>query len=161
HRHAAGGALLPARRHPALRAAATAGREIGPRFSLRAREPCGSQERSCSRRDFRWPRCSLAAGADRPRQMRRPDRSSSPPAGGPALLHADDKPADVVRKAIEAYGGRDAMKRWARGHVRYRSKGTALPSPEAVEAVVGEDFDYPGRFKRIARSRKDGAELTL
>jgi hypothetical protein len=77
------------------------------------------------------------------------------------LLHAADKPADLARKVIEAYGGRDAMKRWARGHVRYRSKGTALPFPEAVEAVVEEDFDYPGRFKRVVRARKDGTELTL
>jgi len=91
-----------------------------------------------------------------------PEKVELPAAGGAAFLKAEDSATEILRKVIDAYGGREKLKQWRCGHLHYRTKIIVDPTHDA-DAEMDEYFEYPGRFKRVARMTKNGetSEMTF
>jgi len=76
------------------------------------------------------------------------------------VLKADDDAKTIVSKAIKAHCGERASARWRCGYVKYTTKGGVVPA--AVGEVTVEDtFQFPGHFKRIARTEVGGKEMPV
>jgi hypothetical protein len=93
------------------------------------------------------------------RTAERPQPATTPARTAP-LLQSTDRPETILETAIRAYGGADKFSRWATGRIKYKTAGgIAVPVP-GVDFNVEEFFQFPGRFKRVARVGDDPARTT-
>jgi len=86
--------------------------------------------------------------------------SSAPTGLRSLVIAAEDDGKAIFDKGVQALGGVDRLPRWNVGAIKYRATGSG-EAAGAAEAVVEDTFQLPGRFKRVARITRGGAERTM
>ncbi|MCI0463540.1 MAG: hypothetical protein L0Z62_41920 [Gemmataceae bacterium] len=99
----------------------------------------------------------LLLGCQRAQENR---QGEAPPPPAEPVLQAGDDARVIVEKAARVLGGEKAVSRWNCGYVKYDTRGGIFPA-EIPEATVEDTFQLPGHFKRVARVRAGGRELSM
>lgn len=76
------------------------------------------------------------------------------------IFQADDDAKTIIAKAVKACGGKKAFSRWNCGYLKYKSKGSIVPT-QIGEVTFEDTFQLPGHFKRITRTEANGKELVM